>query len=85
MKISVLVTGIISVLFGLSNNTRWLLGLGIILMILSFFWKNEEQKKEEQQTQEKTTSPKRGTCTNCGAELHSDDNFCPECGKKILP
>lgn len=84
MRISVLITGALLFFIGAFTKTKLFLALGIITIILSFFWKKKKKNKENSQIRKASTKLSH-KCPSCGAELLPDDNYCPECGKKVLP
>lgn len=87
MKISFLVIGIIFFFLGAYTGMKLFVAIGIILVIISFFGKviKKEEKDKKEPLKQKWFVKSEIKCSNCGAELLSEDNFCPECGKKVLP
>lgn len=83
MKITYLVIGIILFFIGVYLRSKFVIAFGIIFVILSLSERKEDAEKKEKPVHKILTS--KGKCPNCGAEVFSDDNFCPECGKKVLP
>jgi len=86
MKLSLLIIGTILFFIGAFTKINLLIAAGMILMIMSFFGKviKEKEKKPKPETQKKIFTSK-SKCLNCGAEILPEDNYCPECGEKILP
>jgi len=83
MKIAYLIIGLILFLIGIFLKSKLVIAVGIIFVILSLSEKKQTVEKKEKPVNKILTS--KSKCSNCGAEVLSDDNFCPECGKKILP
>ncbi len=83
MKINYLVIGIILFFIGVYLRSKFVIAFGIIFVILSLSERKEDAEKKEKPVHKILTS--KSKCLNCGAEVFSDDNFCPDCGKKVLP
>lgn len=86
MKKYFLIIGILLFFIGSFTKLKFFIAAGIILIIVSFWGevlKGKEKKEKKIQKPMKFSS--KGKCPNCGAELLQEDNYCPECGKKILP
>jgi rRNA maturation protein Nop10 len=83
MKIVYLIIGGILFFIGIYLRGKFVIAVGIIFVILSLSERKEDAEKKEEPVHKILTS--KGKCPNCGAEVFSDDTFCPECGKKVLP
>lgn len=83
MKISFLIIGLILFLLGIFTS-KLFLAAGLIFIITSFFGKRSKEKRKELPEQ-KIMIKAKNKCSHCGAELLHGDNYCPECGQKILP
>lgn len=68
-----------------SSIGKLLLIIGLILLVSSLFTKKTSKKIKEKVKKSYSKIKIKLKCHNCGAEIDEDDNFCPECGKKILP
>jgi len=68
----------------MATKSTIFLAIGIILALVSFFEKKEKRKQISLHKQRDFITTKR-MCNECGSELYPGDNYCPECGKKILP
>lgn len=84
MKISFLIVGIALFFLGVFVKTKVFIAVGIIFVITSFFGKKLKIEKEEL-TKQKTKIKTKSQCSHCGTEVLHEDNYCPECGNKILP
>lgn len=83
MRITYLIIGLILFLIGLYLKSKFVVAAGIIFVILSLSEKKGTIEKKDNPDHKIVTS--KGKCPDCGAEVFSDDNFCPACGKKVLP
>lgn len=83
MKLSILIIGIIIFIIGCFTKTKLSIAIGIIIILVSFFGK---RAKEEGITEnQKKEAKQKRKCSNCEAEILEDDNYCQECGKKVIP
>lgn len=85
MKVSLLVIGAILFFIGAYTKIKLFIAAGMILIIMSFFGKVIKEKEKKELSIRKGIIKTKTLCSNCGAELLPGDNYCPECGKKMLP
>lgn len=90
-----LIFGAILFFVGAFLPNRFFIAAGMILIVMSFFGRIvgrsakkvsvDKEHAEKKQPQKKSLSKTKMKCSDCGAEVLPEDNYCPECGKKVLP
>lgn len=85
MKVSLLIIGVILFFIGTYTKMNFFIAAGMILIIMSFFGGVIRKKEKKEEPLRKGIIKTKMLCPSCRAELFEEDNYCPECGKKVLP
>jgi len=79
-----MIIGVLFIIGSFLTKVKFFSAVGIILIIISFFRKSSE-KNYKKTRKGGNLGNNKDNCKNCGEIIFPDDNYCQNCGKKVLP